>query len=199
MAATRTVTSGGQNCCMNPAVDAARGRGMRQTGESTSAATSGRVAPEAGYSRTRILRNLLISFAAFIAAFVLASYPDLFDRPVAAMIGSVAGRSSLFDNLVFSAFFAPTFSGVFLVSLIWFSWFDNTDAEHRSRIFVGTLASIAIGGVSRLLQHVLLTHPRPYYDPAFHFQSPSGFPMRRSIRGIHFPATTSRCFQAWWS
>lgn len=157
-------------------------------GESTSATTSGRVAPEAGYSCTRILRNLLISFAAFIAAFVMASYPDLFDRPLAAMINGVAGRSSLFDNLVFSAFFAPTFSGVFLVSLIWFSWFDNTDAEHRSRILVGTLASIAIGGVSRLLQHVLLTHPRPYYDPAFHFHLPSGLPQAPLNTWNSFPS-----------
>lgn len=125
--------------------------------------------------RTRILPNLSISLAAFVAAFVLAVYPDLFDRPLATVINSVAGRSNVFDNLVLSAYYGPSFSGVLLVSLIWFCWFDSTDAENRSRILVGTLASLAIGGVSRLLQHVLPTHPRPYYDPAFHFQLPSGF------------------------
>ena len=142
--------------------------------ESTPPTASRPVAPEVRDIRARILPNLLISFAAFIAAYVLAVYPDLFDRPLATLINSLAGRSSVFDNLVFSAFLAPTFSGVILVSLIWFSWFDNTDVEHRSRILVGTLASLAIGGISRLLQHALSTHPRPYYDPAFHYQLPSG-------------------------
>ncbi len=131
--------------------------------------------PEVRDVRARILPNLSISFAAFFAAFVLAVYPDLFDRPLATMINSVAGRSNVFDNLVLSAYYGPSFSRVLLVSLIWFSWFDGTEAEHRSRILVGTLASLAIGGVSRLLQHVLPTHPRPYYDPAFHFHLPSGF------------------------
>lgn len=131
--------------------------------------------PEVSDIRARILPNLLISCAAFVAAFVLAVSPDMFDRPLATMINRVAGRSNVFDNLVLAAYSGPTFSGVLLVSLIWFSWFDSTDAEHRSRILVGTLASLAIGGVSRWLQHVLPTHPRPYYDPAFHFHLPSGF------------------------
>jgi membrane-associated phospholipid phosphatase len=140
--------------------------------ESTSSAVG---PPEVRGIRARILPNLLFSFAAFIAAFVLAVNPDWFDRPLTRMIDSVVGRSNVFDNLVFSAYFVPTFSGVILLSLIWFSWFDSTDAEHRARILVGTLASLAIGGASRLLQHVLPTHPRPYYDPALHFQLPPGF------------------------
>lgn len=170
---------------------------MRQMEESTPATASRPVAPEVRDIRARILPNLLISFAAFIAAYVLAVYPDLFDRPLATPINSVAGRSSVFDNLVFSAFFAPTFSGVILVSLIWFSWFDNTDVEHRSRILVGTLASLAIGGISRLLQHALSTHPRPYYDRHFTSNCHPVFSTCRSIHGIHFPATTSRYSQAW--
>jgi membrane-associated phospholipid phosphatase len=124
--------------------------------------------------RARIFPNLLISFAVFFAAFVLAVNPDVFDRPLATMINRIVGRSSLFDDLVLSAYAAPTFCGVLLVSLIWFSWFDDVGAEHRARILVGTLASLAAGGASRLLQHVLPTHPRPYYDPAIHFQLPSG-------------------------
>lgn len=142
--------------------------------------------PEARDVRARILPNLIISFAAFIAAFALAVHPDVFDRPLATMIDSVVGHSSVFDDLVFSAYAAPTFSGVVLVSLIWFSWFDNADAEQRARIVAGTLASLAIGGISRLLQHVLPTHPRPYYDPAIHFRLPPG--------SLHVPLNTWNSF-----
>lgn len=130
--------------------------------------------PDVHDVRARIWPNLLISFAVLIAAYVLAVNPDLFDRPLATMINSVGGHSRLFDNFVLIGYSLPTFSGVFLLSLIWFSWFDDTGAEHRSRILVGTLASFAVGGVSRLLQHVLPTHPRPYYDPTIHFQMPLG-------------------------
>jgi undecaprenyl-diphosphatase len=37
---------------------------------------------------------------------------------------------------------------------------------------VGTLASFGAGVVSRLLQHVLSTHPRPLYDRALDFRLP---------------------------
>lgn len=155
--------------------------------ESTLATASSHIrVPEVRDIRARILPNLLISFAALVAAFVLASNPDLFDRPLVAMINSAVGRSGVFDDLVFSAYAAPTFSGVILVSLIWFSWFDNPDAERRSRLLVGTLASLAIGGASRLLQHVLPTHPRPYYDPAIYFRMPPG--------SLHLPLNTWNSF-----
>ena len=145
---------------------------MKQT---TLARTSSLVeAPRVPDTRSRILPNLLISVAVFIAAFILAVNPDVFDRPLSTMINSIAGRSNIFDNLVVAAYYFPTFSGAILVSLIWSCWFDNTDAEHRSRILVGALASLAVGGLSRLLQHILPTHPRPYYDPAIHFKLPSG-------------------------
>jgi undecaprenyl-diphosphatase len=124
--------------------------------------------------RFRILRNLLISSAVFIVAFILAVNPDFLDRPLTAAINSLAGRSKRFDGWVFAAYILPTFSGTILVSLVWSCWFDTIDAEKRARILVGTLASFAVGGVSRFLQHVLPTHPRPYYDAALHFKLPSG-------------------------
>lgn len=143
--------------------------------ESTLAGTPSLVvSPKIRDIRSRIVPNILISIAVFIAALILAVNPDLFDRPLTTMINSIVGRSRLFDNLVFSAFAFPTFSGVILLSLVWSSWFDNPDAENRSRLLVGTLASFAAGSISRLLQHLLSTHPRPYYDAAIHFKTPPG-------------------------
>jgi membrane-associated phospholipid phosphatase len=39
----------------------------------------------------------------------------------------------------------------------------------RARVLVGTLVSFGGGIISRLLQHKLPTHPRPFYDPALGF------------------------------
>ena len=37
---------------------------------------------------------------------------------------------------------------------------------------MGTLLAFPIGVTSRFLQHVIPTHPRPFYDPALGFQAP---------------------------
>jgi membrane-associated phospholipid phosphatase len=123
-------------------------------------------------SASRIGRNLLISSVVFLGAFAIALVPDGFDRPLARLINGFANRSWLFDYFVaaFSNYF--TFSGAVLMAMIWYCWFDNNDLKHRTRILVGTLASVGAGVISRFLQHVLPTHLRPYYDPALGFHRP---------------------------
>jgi membrane-associated phospholipid phosphatase len=120
----------------------------------------------------QILRNIVISGLVFLCAFALALVPAAFDRPTARLINGVADRSWLFDYFIDASNRYATFSGVLLIALIWYCWFDNPDTERRARILVGTLASIAAGGISRTLQHTLPTHPRPYYDSALGFHLP---------------------------
>jgi membrane-associated phospholipid phosphatase len=122
----------------------------------------------------QIRRNVIISSLVFLAAFVVARAPEAFDRPLTRLINSFANRSRLFDGLVNSLNDCCSFSGVVLMALIWSCWLDTKNIESRARILVGTLAAVVAGGVSRFLQHTLPTHPRPFHDPAFAFQAPSG-------------------------
>jgi membrane-associated phospholipid phosphatase len=122
----------------------------------------------------QIRRNVLISSLVFLGAFAVALAPEIFDRPLTGLINSFANRSRLFDGLVSSLNDCCSFSGVVLMALIWSCWLDTNNIESRARILVGTLAAVAAGGFSRVLQHVLPTHPRPFHDPAFAFQAPSG-------------------------
>ena len=119
-----------------------------------------------------VLRNIVISGLVFLCALALALVPEAFDRPTARLINGVADRSWLFDYFIDASNRYATFSGVLLIALIWYCWFDNPDTERRARILVGTLASIGAGGISRTLQHALSTHPRPYYDSALGFHLP---------------------------
>jgi membrane-associated phospholipid phosphatase len=123
----------------------------------------------------RIWRNVLISSVVFLGALAVALFPGGFDRPLTGLINRFAGRSALFDGFVSASSFYFTFSGAILTALIWYCWFDNKEVESRARILVGTLASLVAGAISRFLQYTLSTHPRPFYDPAFGFQAPSGF------------------------
>jgi membrane-associated phospholipid phosphatase len=122
----------------------------------------------------KIRRNMLISGFVFIGAFVLASIPEAFDRPVTRLVNRFADHSPLFDYMVSAFSEYATFSGVLLVALIWYCWFDDDNSENRVRILVGTIASFGAGVISRFLQHTLTTHPRPYYDPALDFHRPNG-------------------------
>src|SRR6202161_854026 len=120
----------------------------------------------------QLRRNVLICGLVFVGAFALALVPETFDRPTTRLINGVANRSWLFDYLTGASSKYFTFSGAVLMAMIWYCWFENRDRERRVRVLVGTLASIGAGGISRLLQHKLPTHPRPYYDAALGFQLP---------------------------
>lgn len=119
-----------------------------------------------------IRRNLAISGLVFVCAFVSALTPESFDRPATRLINGFVNRSWLFDYFAESSSKYFTFSGVIVMAMIWYCWFEDRDPERRVRVLVGTLASIGAGAVSRILQHELPTHPRPYFDPVLDFQQP---------------------------
>lgn len=122
-----------------------------------------------------IRRNLVMSGLVFLFALALALIPQAFDRPVTRLINEFANRSWLFDYFTEASSKYFTFSGVIMMAMIWYCWFEKPDTEHRVRILVGTLASIGAGAISRTLQHEIPTHPRPYYDAALGFQLPLNY------------------------
>ncbi len=117
-------------------------------------------------------RNMVMSGIVFLCTLGLALFPEIFDQPATRLINGFANRSWLFDYVANASSKYFTFSGVILMAMIWYCWFENRDSERRVRLLVGTIASIGAGSVSRFLQHKLPTHPRPYFDQTLGFQQP---------------------------
>ena len=127
-----------------------------------------------GVSRARhYKRNVVISFALFVAAIALVKHPGLVDRPVIKLLNSYSNRSPFWNALFhdFDTYF--TFSGVILIAVIWFCWFSKGTIENRARIVVATVVSLETGILSRFVQHHVRSHARPYYDPSIHFHPPA--------------------------
>jgi undecaprenyl-diphosphatase len=118
-------------------------------------------------------RNVVISFAFFLAALGLVRCPGLIDIPVIKLFNSYAGRYRLLDTVLYAFDTYFTFSGVVLIALIWSCWFSDERLETRARLLVATVMSLGAGTLSRFLQHHLPTHIRPYYDPSIGFHAPA--------------------------
>ena len=118
------------------------------------------------------VRNASIAFLALLGSICLAYRPDVFDRPVTRFINQWAHRSAVLDTTFWSLDACFVFSGFVLTALVWFCWFDTSSPEIRARLIVGSLVAFPAGCVSRLLQHKLATHPRPFYDQLLHFRAP---------------------------
>jgi undecaprenyl-diphosphatase len=116
-------------------------------------------------------RNTLAALAVFLAAYAIALVPNVFDLPLERLINSHANKSVVLDHLFFNLDTYFIFSGMPVVALIWGEWAANK--ERRARIILGIFAVLCAGVLSRSLQHLLATHPRPFYDPALGFRLPS--------------------------
>jgi membrane-associated phospholipid phosphatase len=128
--------------------------------------------PKIASARTRykFARNALISLVISLLAFILVRFPDFFDFPITRAINELAARSALFDRFAFLLDTYFTYSGVVLLTLIWFCWFADDRSEARARLVVGAIAAVAAGICSRFLQYSLPTHPRPIYDVALGYK-----------------------------
>lgn len=112
------------------------------------------------------------AFASLLGAIALAYHPDVFDRPIARFVNQWAHRSALLDTACWSLDACFFFSGFVLTALLWFCWFEHPAKDSRARLLIGTLVAFPAGCISRLMQHKLATHPRPFYDPQLHFRGP---------------------------
>jgi undecaprenyl-diphosphatase len=93
---------------------------------------------------------------------------DQFDLPILRFLTAFSGKSEVFDRLTYAISGYALFEGVFMMSLLWFSWFrgraEETDDERkrrRARLLIVLAGSIVIVAFSRVLQLVLDIHQRP--------------------------------------
>ncbi|MBW4024644.1 MAG: phosphatase PAP2 family protein [Proteobacteria bacterium] len=117
-------------------------------------------------------RNVSISASLFLVAFGFALTPSLLDMPLTLSFNSLAGHYPALDLAFYNLDSSYSFSGGVLMALIWGCWFSSDNRFMRERILAGLGACLAAGIVSRLLQHSLPTHLRPFYTPAVHFRHP---------------------------
>lgn len=115
----------------------------------------------------------LIALLVLAGAYWLALRSSYLDLPVERAINSYANVSPIIDRLFFDLDTYFIFSGALLVALVWACWFGSAAPDRRARIIIGVALSIIAAGISRALQHLLATHPRPFYDPALGFHLPS--------------------------
>ncbi len=64
------------------------------------------------------------------------------------------------------------FSGVLLLTLLWYRWFKDARARSRMRLLFGIFVAVLVGVLSRVLQHMLPFHLRPLYN--LHLTFPIG-------------------------
>ena len=102
---------------------------------------------------------------------VLMTAPELADRPVIKFLNDYGSMHPTVNWIMYQFDTYPTYSGVAVMTVIWWCWFDAGPAS-RARLLTGTLAAFPAGIVSRFLQHQISSHPRPAYDIAQHFRLP---------------------------
>jgi undecaprenyl-diphosphatase len=100
---------------------------------------------------------------------------DFFDKGTVSFLNHFAGKSILVDSVAL-ILAVESYWAVLLVGLVWYYWFKNASNGHRTRalLVVGLLATAVSGALSRTIQLVVPSHPRPFYDPSAHFHLPIG-------------------------
>ena len=87
------------------------------------------------------------------------------------LMNSAAQRSVLLDHL-FGNLSREMLSNLLIVSLLWAAWFERPAQRARAVLLTGIAASMAASVISRALQLLLPSHPRPLHDPALGFRLP---------------------------
>jgi undecaprenyl-diphosphatase len=118
-------------------------------------------------SRIAMAERRTLSAAFIITGAILGTYAIVqnhFDSTSLLFLNKFVGKSGLLDKSV--ELISDTFilNSVLFVALLWFIWFKDKREEFRIRLFMGGVATVLAGVLSRLLQLSLPFHVRPLYD-----------------------------------
>jgi membrane-associated phospholipid phosphatase len=90
------------------------------------------------------------------------------------ILNKFVGKSRLLDGSVELISDTFIFHGVLFVALLWLIWFKDKRDESRIRLFMGGVAAVLVGLLSRLLQLSLPFHVRPLYNADLKLTWPIG-------------------------
>jgi undecaprenyl-diphosphatase len=99
---------------------------------------------------------------------------DNFDHPVTLFLNQFVGKSRILDQSIELLSESYLFSGILLVTLLWYRWFRDPRDESRIGLFYGTVLAVLAGMLSRVLQHALPFHTRPLYNQNLKLLFPIG-------------------------
>jgi membrane-associated phospholipid phosphatase len=120
---------------------------------------------QAGLTITSAVALICLILSAVVARFGRHE----FDYPVSLFFNHFVNRSDVFDHVASTLTGSNLPNGVVLMAGIWLAWFDRSDAHSRAKVAAGVIAASLSGVVSRAMQIVLPTTPRPINDAAFSF------------------------------
>jgi membrane-associated phospholipid phosphatase len=90
--------------------------------------------------------------------------PNDFDSTIVLFLNKFVGKSRLLDGSVELISDKHIFGGVLFVALLCLIWFKDKREQSRIRLFMGSVAAVLAGLLSRLLQLALPFHVRPLYS-----------------------------------
>jgi undecaprenyl-diphosphatase len=98
---------------------------------------------------------------------------DHFDSTIIFFLNKqVVGKFRALDQSIEFIEKSFLFSGVLLLTLLWYRWFKDARARSRMQLLFGTFVAVLAGVLSRVLQHILPFHLRPLYN--LHLTFPIG-------------------------
>lgn len=116
------------------------------------------------------------------------AFLDNFDQPITLFLNNFVGKSRILDQSVELLAQSFLFSGILLVTLLWYRWFRDPRDKSRIRLFFGTVAAVFAGVLSRVLQHTLPFHTRPLYNTNLKLLFPIGIAPGPLSRWNSFPS-----------
>ena len=122
--------------------------------------------------------------------------PNDFDFTIVLFLNRFAGKSRLLDGSVELISETYVFHGVLFIALLWFIWFKDEGEESRIRLFMGGVAAVLAGLLSRLLQLALPFHTRPLYNSDLKLTWPIGVPEGALNHWNSFPSDHASLFFA---
>jgi membrane-associated phospholipid phosphatase len=128
-------------------------------------------APVAG---PRGVTLVAIGLSLFIAAFAVAFRQRGWEYLAIAELNTYARHSLLLDRVAHAVTERALLQGVVFIGVLWYLWFDARRPEPRARMLTGVAAATMAGIVSRVLQLILPTHPRPLHTAELPLTLPFG-------------------------
>jgi undecaprenyl-diphosphatase len=119
-----------------------------------------------------------------------------FDFTIVLFLNKFAGKSRLFDTSVVLLSNRHILDGVLFVAVLWLIWFKDKREQSRIRLFMGGVAAVLAGLLSRLLQLTLPFHVRPLYNTDLTLTLPIGVQWGALKHWNSFPSDHASLFFA---
>jgi membrane-associated phospholipid phosphatase len=116
------------------------------------------------------------------------AFLDDFDSTITLFLNNLVGKNRLLDGSIEWLSRSFLFSGILLISLLWYRWFKDARDKSRIRLFYGAVSAVFAGVLSRVLQHILPFHVRPLYNANLRLRFPVGMTPGPLSRWSSFPS-----------